>query len=175
MGPVRKFQIEGDYRAPSRTDDPKSVAQVGRDCRPDVLARNAPKGRAEFQPFSGLFGNERLPDMTRLRNHGLTFVNGFCNARMCSPSRAALVTGYFPAQHGVKYTLEEDMPASQYPQVERSRSLRRQVSVGASERGAANPACHVARGERREALRRWFPSTKPWGQERARDRGSVVG
>ena len=28
------------------------------------------------------------------------------------------MTGYFPAQHGVKYTLEEDMPADEYPQVE---------------------------------------------------------
>ena len=37
---------------------------------------------------------------------------------MCSPSRATLLTGYFPAQHGVKYTLEEDMPSPQYPQVE---------------------------------------------------------
>src|SRR5213076_2493941 len=27
-------------------------------------------------------------------------------------------TGYFPAQHGVKWTLEESMPASEYPQQE---------------------------------------------------------
>ena len=26
------------------------------------------------------------------------------------------MTGYFPAQHGVKYTLEENMPASEFPQ-----------------------------------------------------------
>src|SRR3954453_16936691 len=35
---------------------------------------------------------------------------------MCSPSRATLMTGFFPAQHGVKWTLETDMPARQYPQ-----------------------------------------------------------
>jgi arylsulfatase A-like enzyme len=28
------------------------------------------------------------------------------------------MTGYFPAQHGVKWTLEEDMPAPKYPQAE---------------------------------------------------------
>jgi|ERR1022692_907517 arylsulfatase A-like enzyme len=39
---------------------------------------------------------------------------------MCSPARTTLMTGYFPAQHGVKYTLEESMPASEYPQVELS-------------------------------------------------------
>ena len=41
---------------------------------------------------------------------------------MCSPARSTLMSGYFPAQHGVKYTLEEDMPASEYPQVRTARS-----------------------------------------------------
>ncbi len=59
-----------------------------------------------------------LPGAERLRKNGLTFSRAFCNASMCSPSRATLMTGYFPAQHGVKYTLEEDMPSPQYPQVE---------------------------------------------------------
>ncbi len=48
---------------------------------------------------------------------------------MCSPSRATLLTGYFPAQHGVKYTLEEDMPADQYPQAELPRDLPNIASV----------------------------------------------
>ena len=39
-------------------------------------------------------------------NNGLTFENAFTNACMCSPARSTLMTGYFPAQHGVKYTLE---------------------------------------------------------------------
>ena len=34
---------------------------------------------------------------------------------MCSPSRSTLMTGYFPAQHGVKYTLEANMPAPRVP------------------------------------------------------------
>lgn len=58
-----------------------------------------------------------LPGVTRLQRTGLTFENAFCNACMCSPSRATLLTGHFPAQHGVKYTLEENMPDDQYPQV----------------------------------------------------------
>jgi arylsulfatase A-like enzyme len=37
---------------------------------------------------------------------------------MCSPSRATLFTGYFPAQHGVKWTLEDNMTGDQYPQAE---------------------------------------------------------
>lgn len=59
-----------------------------------------------------------LPGLTRLKQHGLSFTNAFCNACMCSPSRATLFTGLFPAQHEVKYTLEADMPADEFPQVE---------------------------------------------------------
>jgi len=59
-----------------------------------------------------------LPSLTRLKRTGLSFERAFCNSSMCSPSRATLFTGLFPAQHGVKYTLEADMPAPQYPQVE---------------------------------------------------------
>ena len=46
------------------------------------------------------------------------FEHAFTNACMCSPARSTLMSGYFPAQHGVKYTLETDMHAPQYPQVE---------------------------------------------------------
>jgi arylsulfatase A-like enzyme len=67
--------------------------------------------------------------MTRLRRHGLTFHNAFTNACMCSPARSTLLTGYFPAQHGVKYTLEEDMPADQYPQVEMPLDFKNPASV----------------------------------------------
>jgi choline-sulfatase len=60
-----------------------------------------------------------LPGMRRLQRNGLSFNRAFTNACMCSPARSTLMSGFFPAQHGVKYTLEEDMPASErYPQVE---------------------------------------------------------
>jgi arylsulfatase A-like enzyme len=61
---------------------------------------------------------QNLPGAERLRRNGLTFSQATCNSCMCSPSRATLMTGVFPAQHGVKYTLEENMPSPQYPQVE---------------------------------------------------------
>jgi choline-sulfatase len=48
---------------------------------------------------------ENLPGMMRLREHGVSFERAFCNSCMCSPSRASLFTGYFPAQHGVTDTL----------------------------------------------------------------------
>jgi arylsulfatase A-like enzyme len=71
-----------------------------------------------IQHFPPGWSRRHLPGLTRLQRHGLTFDNAFTNACMCSPARTTLMTGYFPAQHGVKYTLEEGMPAAEYPQVE---------------------------------------------------------
>ncbi len=46
-----------------------------------------------------------MPNQTELARTGLTFNQGFCNTAMCSPSRATLMTGVYPAEHGVKLTL----------------------------------------------------------------------
>jgi arylsulfatase A-like enzyme len=85
-----------------------------------------------IQHFPRGWAQKNLPGLTRLQNHGITFENAFCNACMCSPSRASMLTGYFPAQHGVKYTLEEDMPGDQYPQVELPRDFKNLASVMAA-------------------------------------------
>ena len=47
-----------------------------------------------------------LPNRKRLSNHGLTFTHAFCGSSMCSPSRATLFTGLYPAKHGVEQTLQ---------------------------------------------------------------------
>jgi arylsulfatase A-like enzyme len=48
---------------------------------------------------------------------------------MCSPTRATLLTGYFTAQHGVKYTLEDAMADDEFPQVELSTRFKNLASV----------------------------------------------
>jgi choline-sulfatase len=48
---------------------------------------------------------ELMPNDAELARTGLTFRNGFCNTAMCSPSRSTLLTGLFPAEHGVELTL----------------------------------------------------------------------
>ncbi|HZO05145.1 MAG TPA: sulfatase-like hydrolase/transferase, partial [Solirubrobacterales bacterium] len=68
-----------------------------------------------IQHFPKNWLRKNLPGMRRLRQHGLSFERAFTNACMCSPARSTLMTGFFPAQHGVKYTLEEDMPYPEYP------------------------------------------------------------
>jgi hypothetical protein len=42
--------------------------------------------------------------------NGLTFRNAHCPAAACSPSRASLLTGLYPAQHGVKSFIFCDDP-----------------------------------------------------------------
>jgi choline-sulfatase len=85
-----------------------------------------------IQHFPRGWSRRHLPGFTRLQRHGLTFENAFCNACMCSPTRATLLTGYFTAQHGVKYTLEEDMSGKKYPQVELPSSFKNLASVMAA-------------------------------------------
>jgi len=46
-----------------------------------------------------------MPNDAELRRTGLSFNNAFCNSAMCSPSRATLFTGRYPAEHGVTLTL----------------------------------------------------------------------
>ncbi len=48
---------------------------------------------------------ELMPNDTELARTGVSFSNAFCNTAMCSPSRATLLTGRYPAEHGVTLTL----------------------------------------------------------------------
>jgi choline-sulfatase len=85
-----------------------------------------------IQHFPPGWSKRNMPGVSRLQAHGLTFKNAFTNACMCSPARSTFMSGYFPAQHGVKYTLETDMPASQYPQVELATTFKNPASVVAA-------------------------------------------
>lgn len=82
-----------------------------------------------IQHFPEGWEEANLPGLTRLKKNGVSFDNAFCNSCMCSPSRATMFCGYYPEQHGVKYTLEEDMPAPKYPQVELPTNLKNLASV----------------------------------------------
>jgi len=53
-----------------------------------------------------------LPNRARLARRGLTFTNAFCAASMCSPSRATIFTGVYPAEHGVTEVLQDGTSAA---------------------------------------------------------------
>jgi arylsulfatase A-like enzyme len=82
-----------------------------------------------IQHFPAGWEEQNLPGMTRLKQHGVSFERACTNACMCSPARATWLTGYFPAQHGVRYTLEEDMPDRLYPQFELPLEMENIASV----------------------------------------------
>jgi choline-sulfatase len=46
-----------------------------------------------------------MPADAELARTGISFTRAFCNTAMCSPSRATLMTGRYPAEHGVTLTL----------------------------------------------------------------------
>ncbi len=52
---------------------------------------------------SGAYGNEiiRTPNIDRLSREGITFRRAYCNAPICSASRASLLTGKYPHATGV--------------------------------------------------------------------------
>lgn len=83
-----------------------------------------------IQHFPPGWERENLPGLTRLKRNGIEFERAFTNSCMCSPARASLMTGYFPAQHGVKYTLELSMDdPDEYPQVEMPLDLPNPATV----------------------------------------------
>jgi arylsulfatase A-like enzyme len=71
-----------------------------------------------IQHFPPGWAAENLAGNNRLRRYGLLFRQAFTDACMCSPARSTWMTGFFPAQHGVKYTLEAESSPPKNPQVE---------------------------------------------------------
>ena len=87
-----------------------------------------------IQHFPPGWAEKNLPGEQRLKQHGLSFPRAFCSACMCSPSRASLLTGYFPAQHGVKWCLETSMDGdfSKWPQQDLPTTLPNLATVMAA-------------------------------------------
>ncbi len=51
---------------------------------------------------------KNLPAMRWLREHGVSFDRAITNSCTCSPARVTMLTGLYPAQHGVTEVLEFD-------------------------------------------------------------------
>ncbi|MGI9284484.1 MAG: sulfatase-like hydrolase/transferase, partial [Pseudomonadales bacterium] len=64
------------------------------------------------QPASivGSYGNPdvRTPNIDQLASEGMQFSNAFAVNGMCSPTRATLMTGLMPSQHGVHNWLDDE-------------------------------------------------------------------
>ncbi len=106
--PARRRAAAAAAQARARRAAAREVAGM------NVLVFLTDQQRA-IQHFPPGWARRNMPGLTRLQQHGLDFEHAFTNACMCSPARSTLMTGYFPAQHGVKYTLETDMPYAAVP------------------------------------------------------------
>jgi len=56
------------------------------------------------------WADENLPSRRRLLANGIQFTRARCNTAACSSSRATMLTGLYPAQHGVKNLVTADDP-----------------------------------------------------------------
>ncbi|MEI6392307.1 MAG: sulfatase-like hydrolase/transferase [Verrucomicrobiota bacterium] len=66
------------------------------------------QGRGDYSAFGTR--DIRTPNMDRLFHEGMTFQNFYANSCVCSPSRAALLTGCYPDRVGVPGVIREETP-----------------------------------------------------------------
>jgi arylsulfatase A-like enzyme len=76
-----------------------AFADLGR--KPNILLIVTDQERDVMHWPEG-WAEANLPARNRILEHGLRFTRAQCNTAACSPSRATLLTGLYPAQHGVK-------------------------------------------------------------------------
>ena len=69
--------------------------------RPNVLVFVTDQQRADWL---GCAGNEilRTPNIDRIAAAGVRFARAYCANPVCMPSRATLLTGLLPSDHGVR-------------------------------------------------------------------------
>ena len=65
----------------------------------------------------GAYGNPdiRTPNIDRLAEEGITFTRAYAVNGMCSPTRATLMTGLMPSQHGIHSWLDDEL-LDQWPE-----------------------------------------------------------
>jgi arylsulfatase A-like enzyme len=90
-------------------DTPKPAGKPVTGGKPNILViLTDDQGRGDYSAF----GTKDIctPHMDRLGREGLTFQNFFANSCVCSPSRAALLTGCYPDRVGVPGVIREETP-----------------------------------------------------------------
>ena len=92
------------------------------------------QGRGDYSAFGTK--DIRTPNMDRLFREGMTFQNFFANSCVCSPSRAALLTGCYPDRVGVPGVIREETPDDSWGYLSPSAKLLPQLLKQAG--------CHTA-------------------------------
>src|SRR5882724_6743137 len=69
-------------------------------------------GRGDYSAFGTK--DIRTPNIDRICREGMTFDNFYANSCVCSPTRAALLTGCYPDRVGVPGVIREEEPANSW-------------------------------------------------------------
>jgi choline-sulfatase len=77
--------------------------------KPNILLVITDQER-EVMHWPAGWAEANLPARSRLLEHGLQFTRAQCNAAACSASRATLMTGRYPTEHGVKNLVTSNDP-----------------------------------------------------------------
>ena len=74
----------------------------------------------------GCYGNteHETPHIDRLAREGTRFLRAFCTNGLCSPSRASILTGLMPSQHGVHLAMPDDEVVAKAEDYDATREFR---------------------------------------------------
>lgn len=78
-------------------------------------------GRADYSAFGTR--EIRTPHIDRIGREGMTFRNFYANSCVCSPTRAALLTGCYPDRVGVPGVIREETPSNSWGYLSRNAVL----------------------------------------------------
>jgi arylsulfatase A-like enzyme len=94
--------------------------------RPNIVVILADDlGRGDYSAFGTQ--DMRTPAIDRLCREGLTFQNFYANSCVCSPTRAALLTGCYPDRVGVPGVIREETPPDSWGYLSARATLLPQV------------------------------------------------
>jgi arylsulfatase A-like enzyme len=84
----------------------------------------------QSEQLLGAYGNQdiKTPNIDALAAEGMTFTRAYATSGVCSPTRATLLTGLLPSQHGVHNGLPSKFDLPDYAAVEEFRSLPQTLS-----------------------------------------------
>lgn len=88
----------------------QKLEQLGK--QPDIILIITDEQTTPTENYPPGWEAENMHSLTFLKKNGFSFDRAFCNTCMCSPSRATLFSGTYPAIHGVSQTLTEGGPLS---------------------------------------------------------------
>ncbi|MGV8970680.1 MAG: sulfatase-like hydrolase/transferase [Rhodoglobus sp.] len=114
----------------------------------------------------GAAGNDEIltPNLDALAANGVRFENFFCTSPVCSPSRASMLTGSIPSQHGVHDWISEGNSGPQAVDFLQGRQTLADVLSGSGYHCGMVGKWHLGASDQpREAYNHWFAHEKGGG------------